>query len=222
MREVVLLCGGKDDNFPEDKPKALLPIGSKTLLEHQIEYLKKQGTNRIILATDYLSEQIELLANELSGDYDIPLLISRTHNLGTGGSVREAIKYLTSDAFWLKNVDDLTDIDFDKMLSSVTPSCRNVIAISNFSLKFGIVHVHEGWCMGFTEKPYIKDMWAYCGTAYLTVKDVIDKLPEVGSIERDTFPNMPIRIYKYKGNWVPLNEMKDLKNVVPISKEAEK
>jgi len=60
--QIVILCGGlatRLGNIAKDTPKSMLKIKDKPFLQYQIEKLKKQKINDIILCVGHLSEQIE-------------------------------------------------------------------------------------------------------------------------------------------------------------------
>jgi NDP-sugar pyrophosphorylase family protein len=60
--KAVILAGGLGSRlrpFTQIIPKPLLPIGEKSVLEIQIEHLKKHGFDEIFLATNYKSQYIE-------------------------------------------------------------------------------------------------------------------------------------------------------------------
>jgi len=52
--EAIILCGGSGWRFKPDiwVPKPKLKINDETLIAHQVNWLKKHGFNRIILATN--------------------------------------------------------------------------------------------------------------------------------------------------------------------------
>ncbi|GAG35567.1 unnamed protein product, partial [marine sediment metagenome] len=59
--KAVILAGGLGTRlkpFTEVIPKPLLPIGEKTLLEVQIEQLKRNGFDEIYLALNYKADYI--------------------------------------------------------------------------------------------------------------------------------------------------------------------
>ena len=59
--KAVIMAGGKGtriSSIVSDKPKPLIPIGDKPILEHEILCLKKQGFTDILITVSYLGEQI--------------------------------------------------------------------------------------------------------------------------------------------------------------------
>ena len=60
--KAVILAAGRGTRMPnvtKDKPKALIDINGKTILQRQIETLKKNQIEKIILVIGYKSEQIK-------------------------------------------------------------------------------------------------------------------------------------------------------------------
>jgi len=86
--KAVILAGGLGTRlrpFTEIIPKPLLPIGEKSVLEIQIEHLKKNGFDEIFLATNYKSEYIENFFGDGSR-YGVKLRVSKEDKpLGTVG-----------------------------------------------------------------------------------------------------------------------------------------
>ena len=80
--KVVILAGGLGSRlkpFTEVIPKPLLPIGEKSVLEIQIENLKKHGFTDVYLATNYKSEYVSNFFG--NGDrYGVNLEISKEVN----------------------------------------------------------------------------------------------------------------------------------------------
>ena len=113
----VILAGGLGSRlrpFTQIIPKPLLPIGEKSVLEIQIENLKKHGFDEIILATNYKSQYIEKFFGDGS-DYGVKLTISKEEKpLGTVGPLT-LLKDRLKEPFLMMNGDILTLMDFSKL-----------------------------------------------------------------------------------------------------------
>ena len=102
---LAILAGGLATRLrpvTERIPKALLDVAGKPFLVRQLEYLKGQGVERVVLCIGFLGDQIEAVIGDgssigLSVSYsqDWPLL------LGTGGALRKALPLLDSSFFVL-------------------------------------------------------------------------------------------------------------------------
>jgi L-glutamine-phosphate cytidylyltransferase len=67
MKAIILAAGKATRLLPltKDTPMAMLKAGGKSILERQIEIIKKSGIEDIIVITGYLSEKIERFCKEL-------------------------------------------------------------------------------------------------------------------------------------------------------------
>ena len=60
--KAVILAGGLGTRLrplTNKKPKPMLPLGKKPLLEHLIKWIRKNGVKDIVLCVSYLHETIE-------------------------------------------------------------------------------------------------------------------------------------------------------------------
>jgi len=60
--KAVILAGGLGTRLrplTNKKPKPMLPLGNKPLLEHLIKWIRKNGVKDIVLCVSYLHETIE-------------------------------------------------------------------------------------------------------------------------------------------------------------------
>ncbi len=100
-----------------DRPKALVEVGGKTLLQHVIERLKKAGVTEVIINVHHFADKVEnYLKSKDNFGVKIHISDERDLLLETGGGLKKARKYLDGDApFIVHNTDILTDFDLTKM-----------------------------------------------------------------------------------------------------------
>lgn len=100
-----------------DRPKALVEVGGKTMLERVIIKLAKAGFDDITINIHHFGEKIiEFL--ELNENFGLNIHISdeRDMLLDTGGGILKAQPFLDGDEpFLVHNADILTDIDLNAM-----------------------------------------------------------------------------------------------------------
>lgn len=99
-----------------NRPKALVEAGGKSLLERNILYLKHQGITEIIINVHHFGEQIIDFVH--THDFGIPLHISDERNalLDTGGGLRKAASFFQGEKnFIVYNVDVLCDMNLQQM-----------------------------------------------------------------------------------------------------------
>jgi NDP-sugar pyrophosphorylase family protein len=108
MLPVAILAGGLATRLKpltDRTPKALLGIAGRPFILHQLELLKRQGAERIVLCLGHLAEQIQTTVGDgTSLGLDIGYSWDGPVPLGTGGAVRRALPLL-GPAFFVLNGD---------------------------------------------------------------------------------------------------------------------
>ena len=203
--ECIILAGGKGTRLGQGAPpKALIKVGDRTILDHRLQYLIKQGIKRFVIAVGYKKEEVkEHVRCYYNGKAKI--FFSEEDNLlGTAGAIKNAMRYVEGKGAFVTNVDDITNIDI-QAFKGVSKG-ENTICLARFRSPYGIVKTEKGMVYDFVEKPLLTDLWASCGFYYLRRET---DLPEEGSIEEEVFPYIPLRVYKHQGYWYTVNTLKD-------------
>lgn len=120
MKAMILAAGlgTRLKPFTDHHPKALALVNGKSLLQRNIEYLTKHGITEIIVNVHHFPDQIEKHIQELSIPIKIHLSDERDEVLETGGGLKKASWFFTSerDSFVLMNVDILTDLNLSQLI----------------------------------------------------------------------------------------------------------
>ncbi len=105
--------------FTDNHPKALAPVGKKTLLERAIRYLQSFGIHEILINVHAFADQIEDFVHRHQGfGSSIQFSDERAQILETGGGLRQAEPFFSSDQdFVLMNVDVITDLDLHQLIA---------------------------------------------------------------------------------------------------------
>ena len=179
--KAVILAGGLGTRlkpFTEIIPKPLLPIGEKSVLEIQIERLKKSGFDEIYLATNYKSDYIENYFGDGSR-YGVKLRISKEEKpLGTAGPLL-LLKDKLTDPFILMNGDILSLIDFSDIYNfALSKEALLTLAIKKeiTPFAFGNIFFDGDRVTGIQEKPDII-MYILAGI-YVIKPDIFKFFPE--------------------------------------------
>ena len=108
-RAIILAAGyGKRLNpLTLSKPKPLLEVNNKTLLENTIYLLEKFGIEEIMINTHYLSDQINTFIDNKKFSSKIFLIKEHERILDTGGGVLNAAKKFNKDPFFVFNPDTI-------------------------------------------------------------------------------------------------------------------
>ena len=87
--------------FSLERPKALIEVAGKTLLDHALDRLAEAGVERAVVNTHHLAEQIE---RHLAGRRRPAITLSHERQiLDTGGGIAQALPLLGADPFYVIN-----------------------------------------------------------------------------------------------------------------------
>lgn len=120
MKAMILAAGlgTRLKPFTENHPKALFPVIGITLLERNINYLKKAGIHDIVINVHHFAAQIiDFLKRHDNFNVNISISDESEALLETGGGLLKAAPYLKDDTFVLLNVDILTHLDLKEMMA---------------------------------------------------------------------------------------------------------
>ncbi len=208
--KALILAGGYGKRlrpFTDEKPKPLLEIGGRPILEWQITWLKKYNIREFVILTGYKKETLIDWASTNADRLEVNFVYSvESEPLGTGGAIRK-VKHFINEDFLVVNGDILTNLD----VSRLTPMS---IALVPLKSPYGIVEVDGDRVSRFIEKPTLYDHWINAGV-YRLSPSVFNYLPERGDIERTTFPKLAemglLRAVKFeKVYWRSIDSVKDM------------
>jgi NDP-sugar pyrophosphorylase family protein len=109
--------GTRLQNETAAKPKALVEIGGKPLLQHAIEKLKNAEVSEIVVNVHHFSELVISFIKE--NDFGIPIHISDETEklLDTGGGLKKAACYFDdNEPILIYNVDILSNLNLQLLL----------------------------------------------------------------------------------------------------------
>jgi N-acetyl-alpha-D-muramate 1-phosphate uridylyltransferase len=88
----------------DHRPKPLIEVGGKTLIDHVLDRLAEVGVERIVVNVHYLADALE---RHLAGRRGIVISDERAEILETGGGIVKALPLLGEAPFFLVNSDTL-------------------------------------------------------------------------------------------------------------------
>ncbi len=161
MKAAILAGGAGTRLYPITAyvPKALIPIGSRYVIEHIIDYLKDHSVTEVVMLIS--QNEYDLLRNHL-GDgtrYGVKIEYSVEERLGTAGALGAATRLL-GDRFVVYYGDVLTDMDLQAMIQfHIEKKSICTIAMSTtVPIEYGVARVaDDGRITYFEEKPVIKE-----------------------------------------------------------------
>lgn len=113
--KVMILAAGEGQRMQpltNDRPKALLPVDGKPLIEHLIHALAREGFEDFVINLFYRGEMIERVLGE-GERFGVNVCYSRESELlETGGGILNALPLLGQEPFVVVNADLYTDFKF--------------------------------------------------------------------------------------------------------------
>lgn len=125
-RTAMILAAGLGTRLKElthDRPKALVEVAGKTLLERNIENLQDFGFNTIVVNIHHFGDQVIRFLDTHDFKADIFVSDERGALMDTGGGIVQALPFFHDTfAVLVHNVDILSDVDlgrcYDEFLAS--------------------------------------------------------------------------------------------------------
>jgi D-glycero-alpha-D-manno-heptose 1-phosphate guanylyltransferase len=196
--QAVLLCGGKGTRlgalYP-DRPKALVPICGRPFIEWQVDWLLRNGVNRIHLAAGHKAELLMQWSHVYGGPASITVS-TEPSPLGTGGGLKFVASSITDELLLVLNGDSLMpNLDLREF-----QACHNhaqglvTIAVTRIrnAGRFGTVEFSPvGAILAFLEKADRLEGWIN-GGFYIVPRAALADIPagRPYSLETEWFPTL--------------------------------
>jgi MurNAc alpha-1-phosphate uridylyltransferase len=116
----------------DTKPKPLIEVGGRTLVDRALDKLAAQGVTRVVVNVHHFADQ---MTAHLSKRKDIEIVISdeRALLLETGGGVIKALPLLGDDPFFVVNTDvtwaTAGDTTFSRMADAYDPGTMDALLL---------------------------------------------------------------------------------------------
>ena len=151
--------GTRLGTMTQDKPKALVPLNGKPLLQHCIENLIANGFHHIVVNVHHFGEQIIDFVESHPFDADIEISDERDLLMDTGGGIVKATPlFKDSKAVLVHNVDIISDVNLYELSQLFLASGDDAWLLTqdretNRKLLFNIENQLVGW-MNKVEKRF--------------------------------------------------------------------
>jgi N-acetyl-alpha-D-muramate 1-phosphate uridylyltransferase len=124
---VAILAGGLASRlYPltQNTPKALLPLAGRPFLFHQLDQLRREGIDRVVLCVGHLGEQIVTAVDD-GAQFGLSVTYSfdGDRRVGTGGALKRALPLLGPEFFVLYG-DSYVPALFEHVLAAYVASGR--------------------------------------------------------------------------------------------------
>jgi dTDP-glucose pyrophosphorylase len=181
--DAVLMAGGRGERLmplTASKPKPMLEIYGKPILERNIDHLSSYGVHNFFISVFYLAEQIiSYFGDGAKSEVEIKYL-KETKPLGTLGAVGQINDFKHNDVI-IMNSDLLTNINFEDFYKTfIAEKADMAIATTGYeiSVPYAVLETDNGIVKSFREKP----TYTYFSNAgiYLIKREFIEKIPKNG------------------------------------------
>lgn len=219
LNQALILAGGSYEIEQEGIkiPTFMAKVNNKTIIEHNITNLKRQGITEIFINVSHRKDELmKLLGNGTNLGVEINY-IQDDEPLGTAGSIKKAAEYIRGP-FLVCNGDVLIRIDipqFFKFHKKQGTTATVALTTTNSPQDFGVVVLNGTRIHSFIEKPQSKIPSNLINAGmYIFEQEIFEEFPEgYGKLETDVFPKLAMKEdfagYVFYGKWnsVRTNEL---------------
>jgi NDP-sugar pyrophosphorylase family protein len=215
----LVLAGGKGERLrplTADRPKPMVLVNEKPIVQHHIEWLARNGVSDVVLLCGYKHEAIEAYFGD-GGKFGLRIRYSVEDTpLGRGGAFKRGFEQVPAGEKTVigTNGDNIVE----QPLAPLLQRHRRTKAVATVMLAplrspFGIVRLARGnRVVGFEEKPLLP-YWVNAGV-YALEREFFAMLPDVGDHETTVFPELASqgRLFGFRSEayWKPIDTVKDV------------
>ncbi len=154
MKQAIVLAAGEGQRlrpFTVTRPKVMLNIGGKPILQHVIEALAQNGVRKIVMVVGYRKEQIfDHFGNGEQLGVEI-VYLTQDRQLGTAHALGYA-RSVAEEEFLVLGGDNLIDAETIAGIVNADPPVM-LLKQGSDAHRYGVVRVEDGEIKGMIEKP---------------------------------------------------------------------
>jgi glucose-1-phosphate thymidylyltransferase len=209
MKQAVIMAAGEGQRlrpFTVNRPKVMLPIAGKPILQYVVEALVGNGIRNIVLVVGYRREQIyDYMGGGEEFGADITY-VAQEQQLGTAHSLVQA-KDAVEDEFLVLPGDNLIDAGTIRQFVTARPSAV-LVKETNDPARYGVVVAEGGMVKEIVEKPVEATGNIVNTGIYVFPRQIFDyfdselNIPDV--LNGMLAQNCPIRALETTGTWLDI------------------
>ena len=214
--KVVILCGGYGTRLSEEttiKPKPMIKIGKKPILEHIMGIYEYYGFSQFILALGYKSKYIKkFYKNKNKKNIN---LVYTGKDTKTGGRLLRLKNYLKDEkTFMLTYGDGVSNINIKKALQFHNNHGKiATITAVRPPVRFGELKINKNKVKSFKEKPQVSQSWIN-GGFFIFNNEILDFIKnDQTMLEREPLEKLTntgqLMAFEHKGFWKCMDTMRD-------------
>lgn len=182
--KVLIMAGGYATRLwpiTKGKPKPLLPVGNKYIIDYILEKTKELGLEVYVLTNKFFEKHFKKWAEENNVELIVEETLSEEEKLGTIGAIRYAISKLGLDDYLIVAGDNLFSFSLDEFLKRYNGKpLIAVYDVGDFELakRYGVVVLEGDRVVDFQEKPLQPKSTLISTGVYALPKDIIAMVDE--------------------------------------------
>jgi len=212
--KTVILCGGYGTRLSEEtavKPKPMVKIGGKPILEHIMNIYKYYGYNQFVLALGYKSEYIKKFYKNKKNIE----LVYTGKDTKTGGRLLRLKNYLKNEKTFMltygdgvSNVNIKQTVRFHKRHGKIA-----TITAVRPPVRFGELKISRNKVKSFKEKPQVGQGWINGGFFIFNNKVLNFIKDDQTMLEKEPLEKLTktgqLMAFEHKGFWKCMDTMRD-------------
>ena len=212
--KTVILCGGYGTRLSEEtiiKPKPMVKIGDKPILEHIMNIYKYYGYNQFVLALGYKSEYIKKFYKNKKNIE----LVYTGKDTKTGGRLLRLKNYLKNEkTFMLTYGDGVSNINIKKAVRfHMNHGKIATITAVRPPVRFGELKISRNKVKSFKEKPQVGQGWINGGFFIFNNKVLNFIKDDQTMLEKEPLEKLTktgqLMAFEHKGFWKCMDTMRD-------------
>ena len=212
--KTVILCGGYGTRLSEEtviKPKPMVKIGDKPILEHIMNIYKYYGYNQFVLALGYKSEYIKKFYKNKKNIE----LVYTGQDTKTGGRLLRLKSYLKNEkTFMLTYGDGVSNINIKKAVRFHKNHGKiATITAVRPPVRFGELKISRNKVKSFKEKPQVGQGWINGGFFIFNNKVLNFIKDDQTMLEKEPLEKLTktgqLMAFEHKGFWKCMDTMRD-------------
>ncbi len=217
---VVIMAGGLGTRLrplTDERPKPLLKVGKKPILETILENFISYGFRKFFLAVNYKADMIEAyFGNGSQWDIEIDYL-HENDRLGTAGAL-SLLPQTPESPVIVMNGDVLTKVNFQHLLDFHRDhNAQGTMCIREFDFQvpFGVVQTEKHRIIGLDEKP-LKRFFVNAGI-YVLEPEMINMIPKTTYLDMPDLFNQFVQkkleaiVFPIHEYWLDIGQIDDFK-----------
>ncbi len=230
--KAVVMAGGEGSRLRPltiGRPKPLVPICNRPIMEHILELLRRHGIKEVIATVHYLADEIHAAFGDGS-EFGVCMSYSMEETpLGTAGSVKRAEEDLKDGPFLIVSGDALTDCDLTKAIGfhkAKKGIATIVLSRVKNPLEFGVVITDDkGRVERFLEKPSWSEVFSDTVNTgiYILEPEVFEHMEPGQTYDwsADVFPRLlelgkPIYGFVMDGYWSDIGSLQQYREAQEV------